>query len=226
VTVKASGIVEARRRLSDLVNGLREATSGAVVARAARKVQEQITAVTNRILGEHVYSGTARSSSLALASGSVVQLSSIGYLKYHPWWPFRRGMPPFVVTRATKIFKAELEAALAGKPSPLALADAAAEDAAEAKRVKAAAKEQKRVEREARAVERERAQTLAARARAERAGRAQARRELRQERASERQRKRDARAEAKLNRSRERYKRANARIARSQARDAKRWAKR
>lgn len=133
MTIASSGIPQARQRLSELVAGLRDAASGAVAERAARAVQEQVAAVTKRILGQHVDSGHAQETAEATHAGNVVQLSASGYLKYHAWWPFRSGMPPFVLARATRIYKAELEAALAGKTSPLLAADEAAEEIAAAR---------------------------------------------------------------------------------------------
>ncbi len=129
-------ISAARAKLARICDGLRFAASGAVLERAAAKVQEQIDAVGKSKLSKHQLSGAALGSLDATASGGLVQLTSNRYLGYHRWWVFRDGMPPFVVSRAVKILDAELHAAVAGQPSPLFVADAAAEIAEEARMVK------------------------------------------------------------------------------------------
>ena len=176
-----AGISKARARLSELVQGLRVAASGAVVQRAAAKVQEQISSVTKAKLSKHVFTGNAQGTATVAAAGGLVQLTAPAYLHFHGWWPFRSGMPPFVVTRAAKIFEAELVAALGGLPSPLALADAAAEEVAEARRAKQAKREARRAEAHQKAIARDQARVERGRRRAEREGRAEARRGSRPE---------------------------------------------
>lgn len=131
----AFGITAARARLEEIATKLRAAASGEVVARAAAKIQEQVTAVSQRILTKHVLSGRALGEGTATRLGSLIQLTAPQYITYAlgAEWPFRSGMPPFVVTRALKIFEAELVAATGGQPSPLALADVAASEATAAK---------------------------------------------------------------------------------------------
>ena len=132
-SVRADGIVKARQRLVDLAARLREAASGGVVARAAQAVQAQVDKVAHRIASEHKLTGAADAALVTTSTGALVQLRHIQYLGFHAWWPFRSGMPPFVVSRAARIFKAELEAAVSGQRSPLLLADAAAEEKSAAK---------------------------------------------------------------------------------------------
>ncbi len=121
-----TGITQARARLERLAQGLREIAGGAVLARAAAKVKEQVDAVAKRAAGSHIESGAASSSLAVTASGGLVRLSSIGYLKFHAWWPFRRGtMPPFVVKRATLILAREIVAALGGSGGGAAGVEAA-----------------------------------------------------------------------------------------------------
>ncbi|HEY8944909.1 MAG TPA: hypothetical protein VIM73_11640 [Polyangiaceae bacterium] len=135
--VRATGISAARARLADLVVGLRAATSGEVVERAAAKVQSQIDAVSKRILANHVDTGHAQSEAQTSHSGALIQLTVPTYVGFHEWWPFRSGMPPFVLGNASRIFSAELRAALAGERSPLIVADEVAEEkAAEKSRAK------------------------------------------------------------------------------------------
>ena len=108
-----TGITQARARLERLAQGLREAAGGAVLARAAAKVQAQIDAVASAKAGAHQDTGAAASSVLVTASGGLVQLNSAGYLKFHGWWPFRRGiMPPFIVKNASQILARELLTAI------------------------------------------------------------------------------------------------------------------
>ncbi len=131
--LSSSGIPAARKRFADLAARLREAASGAVVERAAQAIGAQVQAVAKRLTSAHQDSGAAASGLTVTASGGLVQLTSNRYLGYHPWWVFRSGMPPFVIARALKIFKAELEAAIAGEDSPLTLWDAMMEEAAAVK---------------------------------------------------------------------------------------------
>ena len=131
-----AGITSARARLARLTVGLREAASGEVVARAVAKVAEQIEAVAKAKTSKHTLSGTAADSVALARAGGVVALSTVGYLKFHAWWPFRRGMPPFVVTRASLIFARELVNALGAKADETEAADlVSAADAAEVAKV-------------------------------------------------------------------------------------------
>ncbi len=107
----------ARRRLAEVTAGLRAAASGAVVERAAAQVQAQIDAVSRAKLAKHTASGAALGALKASRSGGLVQLTAKGYLRYHRWWPFRRGMPPFVTRNATKIFKAAWDAVVMDRTS-------------------------------------------------------------------------------------------------------------
>lgn len=137
--MSTSGIPAARARLAQLAEGLRAAASGEVVRRAAAKVQAQISAVSQRILSKHVLSGRALTEGNATASGGLIQLSVPEYVGFglRSAWPFRSGMPPFVIARATKIFAAELAAALAGERSPIEVEEELAEEkAAEKSRAK------------------------------------------------------------------------------------------
>lgn len=125
-----SGVPAFRARLEQLVTDLRGAASGDVVKRAAVKVESQIQAVSRRFLEAHRASGHAADTATVSHSGGLIQLRRVEYAHFIPGDPFRNGaMPPFVVKNASKIFKAELEAVLKGEPSPLSLADAAAEEA-------------------------------------------------------------------------------------------------
>jgi hypothetical protein len=103
-----AGITSARKRLARLAEGLREAASGEVVARAVAKIGQQIVAVAEKKTTQHRDTGAARGSVELATTGGLVQLSTVGYLKFHAWWPYRRGMPPFVVKRAALIFAREL----------------------------------------------------------------------------------------------------------------------
>ncbi len=146
----------ARAKLQQVVEGLRAAASGEVVERAAAKVRTQIDKVGHKYASAHRLTGAADSGLVTTTSGGLIQLTANRYLSYHSWWPFRSGMPPFVVTRAAKIFAAELQAAISGQASPLALADAAAEESAAAKVAKAVAKAAREDLRVKAAAERER----------------------------------------------------------------------
>lgn len=123
----------ARAKLQKLADGLKLAASGAVVDRAAAAIGQQIQAVARRLTIKHKLTGAASSGLTLKVAGGLVQLTSNRYLGYHDWWVFRSGMPPFVLSRASKIYAGELEAAISGKPSPLVLMDEAAEEAAAVK---------------------------------------------------------------------------------------------
>jgi hypothetical protein len=131
---------KARAMLMQLVPRLRGAASGQVVDRAAAKVQEQIDKVGRKYTEQHKLSGDAAATLNVTRDGGLVLLKANRYLDYHDWWPFRRGMPPFVINHAVKVLQAELVAALTGKPSPLLTADAEAEERAAVKAAKAAAR--------------------------------------------------------------------------------------
>lgn len=231
--LSSRGIPAARKRFADLSARLRAAASGAVVVRATAAIAAQVEAVAKRITSEHRASGAAADGLVLTTSSGTVSLTSNRYLGLHGWWIFRSGMPPFVITRANKIYARELEAAIAGEPSPLLTADASAEAAASAKRAKREARARKRSEAFEARVAKSRAKTerLYARHAAKlekirtRGAERSARHEARMAKFREHQAKRAARSEAQLNRGRERYKKANAKIARSQARAAKRGSK-
>jgi len=107
------GITQARARLERLAQGLREAAGGAVLARAAAKVQAQINAVAKAKTAAHELSGNAASTLTVTAAGGLVQLHAASYLHFHRWWPFRSGvMPPFIVKNASLILARELLAAI------------------------------------------------------------------------------------------------------------------
>jgi len=212
-----------RAKLGDLTSRLRDVASGGVYERAAAKVQSQIDAASKRILAQHVYTGNALATSTATRGGQQIQLTTARYLKFHEWWPFRSGMPPFVMRNAIKVFSAELKAALAGDPSPLLVAEEEAIEAAERKRAAAEDKQRKREEKErdrrldAAAKEREREQRHNARI-----AKIRARGDIRAAKAKLRRERQEERV---VQRSRETFKRVTARIARRQARDAARAAK-
>lgn len=119
-----ANITKARARLQTIVDGLRLAAGGVVVERAAVKVQAQIDAVSKAKLDVHEESGASLASAQTAHYGGLVQLTTTDYLRFHGWWPFRRGMPPFVVTRAARIFAAELLAVIGSSASGPALAAA------------------------------------------------------------------------------------------------------
>lgn len=134
-----TGISAARKRLARLAAGLRDAASGAVLARAAAKVGAQLAAVAEQKTSAHQLSGNARGSIVLTVGGGHVELTTARYLSYHSWWPFRRGMPPFVVKRAVIIFARELLVALGGEVGALGEeAGAVVEEAEEGARKSAA----------------------------------------------------------------------------------------
>ncbi len=172
-SVRGEGIAKARRTLADLAARLRAAASGQVVDRAAQAIRAQVEKVATKYVEAHKESGLSESTLEVTQDGPLILLRSQRYLSYHAWWPFRSGMPPFVVSRANKIFAAELEAAISGKASPLLEMDAEAEARAAAK----AAKVAKRVERKRIAAEKKAARETKRAATAERKRLAQEKRD-------------------------------------------------
>lgn len=139
--VTFAGITRARARLAEVVAGLREIASGAVRDRAAAKVRDQVEKVAATRLAAHDMTGAAASAMVVDRTGGLVQLHDLpsangkqwsgkSYVSLQSWWPFRRGMPPFIVGRAIKIYEAELHAALSGQRSPLLVAEEEAEETA------------------------------------------------------------------------------------------------
>jgi hypothetical protein len=140
MSIKYAGLTAARARLQRLADGLREAAGGEVLARATAKMGEQIAAVAEQKTAAHMDTGAARGSvELAVSSGRV-QLTTVGYLRYHSWWPFRRGMPGFVVKRAALVLARELVEAIGGDGSALAAEAQAVADDGDAAATKAASK--------------------------------------------------------------------------------------
>lgn len=141
------GITSARSRFGRLTAGLREAASGEVLARAVDKVRAQVEAVATKKLSAHVASGAAVSDTRVDARGAMVQIhempprnakaqQSLSYLSLKGWWPFRGGMPPFVVKRAALIFARELVNVLGVKADRSEAADLVSEaDATEVAKV-------------------------------------------------------------------------------------------
>ena len=116
------GLQRARARLQLLADNLRDAAGGEVVSRAAEKVQALISRVAGEKAGRHVDTGAALASIAGTTSGGLIQLRSLGYLRFHRWWPFRRGMPNFVVKYASRVFADELLAAIGGSAAARASA--------------------------------------------------------------------------------------------------------
>jgi len=108
--VSFQGLSKARAQVAQLAAALRDAPG--VLNRAAVKVQAQVDAVARSRVGKHVATGVAQGSLTVAADGSLVKLSAARYLDYHAWWPFRRGMPPFVLKRAAQILAAEFLATI------------------------------------------------------------------------------------------------------------------
>lgn len=151
--VQVQGISKARQKLAKLAAALRD--HAGVVERAAAKVQAQVDAVSSAKLGSHEASGYAIGNSDATASGGLVLLKSPRYLTYHRWWPFRSGMPPFVVKRAASIFAAELLATLGmGSSEAQVIASEIAADDAASEAKKTARKAEAKQRREDRKIDR------------------------------------------------------------------------
>ena len=134
----------ARRRLAQLAQGLRAAGGGVAVARAAEKIAEQVRAVADAKLSRHHLSGEAAADTRVDIEGALVVLhgmppahgqawSGRSYLSLQRWWPFRSGMPPFMVKRGSQILAAEVLALLGNRAAPeRALAQGIVDEAEEA----------------------------------------------------------------------------------------------
>jgi hypothetical protein len=142
-----TGISSSRARLARLAVGLRAAAGGEVVARAVAKVADQVRAVVVAKLARHEETGAAAGATVTTTSGAMVQVHGMppaqgkrwagrSYVSLHGWWPFSRGMPPFVVKRASLIFARELVLALGVKADGTEAAEMVSEaEAAEAAKV-------------------------------------------------------------------------------------------
>jgi len=142
-------VTGARRKLAQLVAGLRAAASGKVVDVAAARVQEQIDGASQAIIGRHTETGKAAGDRVVERAAGLVTLSWPRYLAYHRWNPFRSGMPPFAVKAASKIFAAVLVEALGGRGKPggeLADEILAAAEASDAKKAATAKRSENRRE--------------------------------------------------------------------------------
>lgn len=135
-SITFAGISSARARLARLSAGLHQAASGEVMSRAANKIADQIEAVAKAKTAAHQVTGGASRTVAIAVHGGIITLGSIGYLKFHAWWPFRRGMPPFVVKRASLIFARELLNVLGAAADNTEAADLVSEaDAADVAKV-------------------------------------------------------------------------------------------
>lgn len=137
-----------------------------VIDRAASKVRAQIDSVVRSKLGAHSESGHADSLTKVDLKGRIVEIGGMpaangkrwsgqSYLTFHGWWPFRRGMPPFIVKLAAEILAAEFLATIGDTTSDLgrmAVDLVAGVEARAAK--KAASKEAAKRRREERALDR------------------------------------------------------------------------
>jgi hypothetical protein len=141
-----AGISSARARLARLSDGLRQAAAGEVMARAVAKVGDQVRAVVIATLARHELTGAASVSTEIAVGATSVQIQGMpsrnaknqqgrSYVSLYGWWPFRSGMPPFVVKRSTLIFARELLLALGAGAPPEAAALVGEADAAEAAKV-------------------------------------------------------------------------------------------
>jgi hypothetical protein len=140
--IRVSGWGQARARLLALAAGLRDHRG--VVERAAEKVAAQTQVVAAKVLGRHTETGTAAGALVVERRGGLVTLSDLAYVSFHKWWPWRSGMPPFVMRYAAKVFAAELLAAVGrGDSSAQALA-AEIVDAADAKEKERATRREER----------------------------------------------------------------------------------
>lgn len=115
--VAFAGLSEARARVARLAEALHRAAGGEVIERATAEIQAQIDAVAADRLGRHRATGDAAGSLDVRISGSLVTLTANSYLRFHGWWPFRRGMPPFILKRAAVILAGALLAVIGDSDS-------------------------------------------------------------------------------------------------------------
>lgn len=141
--VTYAGISGARAGLQRLVDGLREAAGGAVVAEAAAEIAARIGEVQDAFLARHVRTGAARNEAGAASSGGLIQARRNRYTRFIKGDPFRRGsFPPFIVKAASLLFARRLLDALGadastsdvGAQAAILLEDARLADVASAQR--------------------------------------------------------------------------------------------
>jgi hypothetical protein len=142
MSVQFSELSAARAKLARLAQGLHRVASGDVIVSAVGKVQAFLDETARKKLRAHIATGEAIGSLAVTDSGSLVLLSASRYLRYHGWWPFRRGMPGFAVKQALRILAAEVLAAVGrdGDLGKLAGNVTDAANAADGKRLDRAAK--------------------------------------------------------------------------------------
>lgn len=146
-----SGLSAARKRLAELAANLRSAASGSVTAAAAEKVADLVRKVATAKLSAHEESGAAAGLTVVDVSGGLVELHGMpgcngkkwagkSYVSTFGWWPFRRGMPPFILKQAGVIYARELLAAIGGRGHAAGALAEATVDEADASAAKSAAK--------------------------------------------------------------------------------------
>ncbi len=110
--LKAQGVAAAADRFRKLAANLAKIASGEVLDRVIGRVVEQMSGVARDKLARHNHSGNAASVTRARKDSNAVRITYPAYLHFHKWWPFSKGLPRFIVSRAAKLLREETKAQL------------------------------------------------------------------------------------------------------------------
>jgi hypothetical protein len=101
-------------RLQNLAKALEEIAKGEGLRAANERIEAVFRGVAMSKLPKHVATGNALAVVDVHPDAHGIALRQPRYLRYQrKWWPFSRGVPPFLLNRALKIYREELQRLLA-----------------------------------------------------------------------------------------------------------------
>ena len=100
-------------RLQNIARALEAAAAGASVQAANDRIRSMFEAVAASRLPKHELTGNALSVVKVFPDARGIALAQPAYLRYQRWWPSSRGVPPFLLTKALKYYREELQKLLA-----------------------------------------------------------------------------------------------------------------
>lgn len=113
--VRLNGVGRAIQRLQALKRGLDAIAGGDVTLGVTEGAQAQIDAIGKSRFRRHTDTGYAAGQWSVEASPKGLRIRSVKYLRYHRWWPFRKGLPGPVIKKLSKAYSVALSAALEGR---------------------------------------------------------------------------------------------------------------
>ncbi len=93
------------------VAALKKIASGEAIAAATEAAGKVLRARAEAKIDDHSDTGKAAEVFFVDTGDHGIRSQSIAYLHFHPWWPLKKGMPPYVLS----ILRARLKEALSAK---------------------------------------------------------------------------------------------------------------